>query len=317
MLFLGVDGGQSGTTALVGDQAGRVLGAGSAGPCNHAGAAGGARKLAAAVTECVARACAQAGLEARTARYEAACFGMSGGPEDKRAILAEILPAGRLIVTTDADIALAGATAGEPGMVTIAGTGAIALGRNASGMAARAGGWGHVFGDEGGAFDIARQALRAVLRHAEGWGTATALEGVLLEAAGAPSANAVLHLFYTDAWPRPRVAALAKLVDRAAAEGDAVAGEILREAARQLAALTTNVRRRLWSPGEAVRMAYVGGVFRSAILLAHYRKLVEGEAGSSPQPPRYSPAAGALLEAYAAAGLRPALAGLPDSVKMV
>ena len=38
-LFLGVDGGQSSTTALVGDETGRVMGVGRAGPCNHAGAA--------------------------------------------------------------------------------------------------------------------------------------------------------------------------------------------------------------------------------------------------------------------------------------
>ena len=40
-LFLGVDGGQSGTTAVIGDETGRVLGAGEAGPCNHAAAGEG------------------------------------------------------------------------------------------------------------------------------------------------------------------------------------------------------------------------------------------------------------------------------------
>src|ERR1039457_424232 len=53
-LFLGVDGGQSGTTALIGDEAGRVLGAGSGGPCNHAEAAEGRQKLLRAVGGSVA-----------------------------------------------------------------------------------------------------------------------------------------------------------------------------------------------------------------------------------------------------------------------
>ena len=35
-LYLGVDGGQSGTTAVIGDEGGRILGTGTAGPCNHA-----------------------------------------------------------------------------------------------------------------------------------------------------------------------------------------------------------------------------------------------------------------------------------------
>ena len=58
----------------------------------------------------------------------------------------------RILVTDDALIALAGATAGEPGLVVIAGTGSIAFGRNSAGRTARAGGWGYLFGDEGGAF---------------------------------------------------------------------------------------------------------------------------------------------------------------------
>ena len=52
-LFLGVDGGQSSTEALIGDEAGRVLGTGLGGPCNHVGAAEGREKLARAVGESV------------------------------------------------------------------------------------------------------------------------------------------------------------------------------------------------------------------------------------------------------------------------
>ena len=62
-LFLGVDGGQSDTTAFVGDADGRVLGRGTGGPCNHARAAEGHAKLVRAVGDSVAAACAQAGLD--------------------------------------------------------------------------------------------------------------------------------------------------------------------------------------------------------------------------------------------------------------
>ena len=118
-LFLGVDGGQSSTTALIGDGDGRVLGTGSGGPCNHVGAAEGARKLRSSVSACVAQACEGAGIDPGTVRFASACFGMSGGPADKQAILAEILGARTLTVTTDAVIALAGATAGEPGSLPL------------------------------------------------------------------------------------------------------------------------------------------------------------------------------------------------------
>src|SRR5436309_5905773 len=195
-LYLGVDGGQSGTTAIIGDETGRVLGTGEAGPCNHAGAVEGRGKLERAVAGSVSAACSQAGLDPATVRFEAACFGMSGGPEDKEDILGRILRAERLVVTTDAVTALAGATAGGPGIITIAGTGSIAFGRNAAGQTVRAGGWGFIYGDEGGAFDIVRHALRAALRMDEGWGLPTTLRDRLLEATGGRDANHVLHLFY-------------------------------------------------------------------------------------------------------------------------
>ncbi len=306
-LYLGVDGGQSSTTAIVGDETGRILGRGEGGPCNHAQAVEGRAKLERAVAASVAGACGQAGLDAATARFEAACFGMSGGPEDKQAILAGILRTERLTVTTDAVIALAGATATGQGIIAIAGTGSIAFGRNGQGRTARAGGWGYVFGDEGGAFDIVRQALRAALRMEEGWGLPTSLRGVLLEATGLRSANEVLHAFYSSEWPRSRAAALARLVDAAAAEGDAVAGEILNGAGQQLAWLAGAVRAQLWRPGEAVEVAYIGGVFQSGAVRERFRALVELEEGNTCGPPLDGPAEGALREAYRAAGLDPEL----------
>jgi N-acetylglucosamine kinase len=309
-LFLGVDGGQSGTTALIGDETGCVLGTGEAGPCNHAGAAEGRAKLERAVRESLSAASLAAGLEPANLNFVAACFGMSGGPDDKREIIEGIVRAGRWIVTHDAATALAGATAAGHGIVTIAGTGSIAFGRNPEGRTARAGGWGYVFGDEGGAFDIGRQALRAALRMEEGWGPATALRDVLLRATASGNANQVLHRFYTPEWPRSRVATLARLVDDAAGEGDPVALHILNGAAQELAILAASVRQQLWAPGEPVEVAYIGGVFESERLRERFRMLVELEGGSRCRAPLYGPAEGALLEAYRAEGLNPELSYL-------
>jgi N-acetylglucosamine kinase-like BadF-type ATPase len=312
IFFLGVDGGQSSTVALIGDETGRVLGGGRGGPCNHVSAAEARAKFVRVIGDCVGAACAAAGLDAASVQYEAACLGFSGGPADKEPILREMLRARALIVTTDAPIALSGATGGEPGIITIAGTGSIAFGRNRAGKTARAGGWGYVFGDEGGGFDIARQALRAALRSEEGWGAPTSLLPRLLEAAGAASANDLLHRFYTPEFPRSRVATFARLVDEEAARGDTAALEILRHAAEELARLAAAVRERLFAPGEPAQVAYIGGVFRSRTLLEHFRALVEREAGNRAGPPLYGPAAGALLEAYRAAGIAPRLSNLPE-----
>jgi N-acetylglucosamine kinase-like BadF-type ATPase len=303
-LFLGVDGGQSGTTALIGDETGRVLGSGRGGPCNHAAAAEGRAKLERAISESLSAAREQGGLPAGV-RFEAACFGMSGGPDDKHAIIARLVHAERLNVTTDAEIALSGATATGQGIIVIAGTGSIALGRNGQDARARAGGWGYIFGDEGSAFDIVRQALRAALRMEEGWGPATGLRQVLLEATGSRDANEALHRLYAPEWPRDRVASLAPLVDQAAGAGDPAAVEVLNYAALQLATLTTSVRAQLWKPRDEVTVAYSGGVFTSGMVLERLRLLLELDTGTHCAPPLYSAAEGALREAYRAVGLRP------------
>src|ERR1700728_1393351 len=219
--FLGVDGGQSSTTAVIGDRDGKIVGWASAGPCNHVAAAEAKAKFLRVMGECISQAASRAGMAGSS--FKAACFGMSGGPDDKAALLHQLIESEHWIVTHDAMTALAGATSGEPGIVAIGGTGSIAFGRNARGETARTGGWGYLFGDEGGAFDIARQALRAVLREHEGWGARTALTPALIEAAAASDGDNLLHLFYTPDWPRQRIAGLAEIVNRIAEEGDPIA----------------------------------------------------------------------------------------------
>ncbi len=310
--FLGVDGGQSSTVALIGDEAGRVVGKGRAGPSNHVQASEGRVKFVRAMRECLESACAHAGLDCAAVRFASACLGFSGGPGDKEALVS-LLRSDRTVVTDDALIALSGALAGEPGIIVIAGTGSIAFGRNALGQTARAGGWGYLFGDEGGAFHIVRQALRAALRFEEGWGFggSSALRSAFLDATGAASANELMHRFYTPEFSRPRIAEFAKLVDRAAIAGDPVAAEILRDAAEELEILAGAVRSQLFQAEDQVRIAYQGGVFKSRLFLDSFRELVEGAAPNQVAAPVYGPAAGALLEAYRAAGIHCALSNLP------
>src|SRR5215213_8424878 len=240
-LFLGVDGGQSGTTAVIGDETGRILGTGEAGPCNHAAKAEGRARFESAIRGSVGVACQAAGVDLAEVEFEAACFGLSGGPEHREEVIASILRCRRpFLLTTDAVIALAGATPEGQGIIVIAGTGSISFGRNADGRTARAGGWGYIFGDEGGAFDIGRQALRAALRMEEGWGPPTRLREILLAATESIDANDMLPRFYAPEWNRSRVATLAPLVDSAAAAGDAVAAQIIHNAAQQLATLAAS-----------------------------------------------------------------------------
>jgi N-acetylglucosamine kinase-like BadF-type ATPase len=299
--FLGVDGGQSGTTAVIGDENGQVLGSGRAGPANRVPDAA----FRGVITASLAAACAQAGLDPGSLRFTSACLGLSGGAAGREALLRQILPADRLLVTDDAHIALAGALAGQPGIVVIAGTGSIAFGRNAQGRTARAGGWGYLFGDEGGAFWIVREALRAALAWEEGWGPPTALRPMFLDATGARNINHLMHLCYTPEFPRDRIASFAIQVNTVAGQGDPTALRIFAAAAHELAGFARAVHGQLFAPSSPVVCSYAGGVFHSRILLNNFRDALHTESSLLLTAPAYNASTGALLEAYQAEGSLP------------
>ena len=66
----------------------------------------------------------------------------------------------RVEVISDVEAALLGALGSRPGVLVLAGTGSIVLGRDGHGRLARAGGLGPLIGDEGSAFWLGREWLR-------------------------------------------------------------------------------------------------------------------------------------------------------------
>jgi N-acetylglucosamine kinase-like BadF-type ATPase len=308
-LYLGVDGGQSSTKALLGDETGEVIGRGSGGPCNHTASSEGRARFLSAVGDCLRQAYHEAGLESAPIRFASVCLGLSGGAEDKEAYTKELIASDRYHLTHDAEIALSGGTAGEPGIIIIAGTGSIAYGRNAQGQTARAGGWGYIFGDEGGGFDLAKQALRRALQYEEGWGPFTTLHKALLEVSGAATANRLMHELYSQ-FDRQHFAGYAKLVTAAAEQEDQVALEVLKSAAAHLGGYVKGIYNQLFKAPEIVQIVSVGGIFKSYILTEHLRQNIKASLLCPLDPPRFSPAAGALLEALRRDGNPRPLGGL-------
>ena len=299
--FLGLDGGQSHTTILIGDEKGQVLGAGLGGPTNYGGAKNTISKTEASIEEALRKALNESGLGRKTC-FTAACCGMSGDIEGAHTLVSRCIDAEHLEVFTDAHIALWGATESLPGIVVIAGTGSIAWGENDTGKTARAGGWGYAFGDEGGAFDIVRQAMRAALKAEEGWGPETTLKDLLLQNSGSVTVNDLLHRFYAEQLPRDSIASLSLLVDRAASEQDETAITILSRAGLELAQLAQNVRKQLFAPDKRVTICFSGGVFCAYQVMDTFRIQLT-KITNEPNvviAPRRSPAHGALTRAYRA-----------------
>ena len=252
---VGVDAGGSGSRAVV-VRDGVVVARRDLGPINVLLHADAVDRLAAAVTD---------------AGAVAAGFGLAGlrSAEHARELTAELArrTGATVAVGDDTDAALAGAFAGRPGIVVIAGTGSGAAGRDAVGRTVRVGGHGFLLGDEGGGYWIGREAVRAALRAADGTGPPTALTDVVRTAFDTlTGAETLVHQRPTDRQLLSRLVPQVAAAADGATGGDAVATGILAEAAAHLAELAAVVRARLGD----LPVAGVGGIFACAPVAAAF-----------------------------------------------
>src|SRR3972149_5721016 len=173
-------------------------------------------------------------VDGRVDAVDAICLGMAGVDRDPdlaviRGIMRRIGARARTVVVNDALVALVAGGGGAPRLAILRGTGSIAYGRNARDQAARAGGWGHVLGDEGSGYWIGREGLRGGGRGAR------------------------------RRRPPPRGGG--GVVQQARDEGDEVATQILEQAAHELVRAARSVAERLCLSNEAFTFVLAGGVF--------------------------------------------------------
>ncbi|HUF35323.1 MAG TPA: BadF/BadG/BcrA/BcrD ATPase family protein [Gemmatimonadales bacterium] len=232
-ILIGADVGGSKTAVGV-SEGGEVL-ARAEGP----GAAvrpGRALASAATIAEVVRRALAGTGrLHGDVLVVGAAGAGRDPERDELRKSLRAESLADRVMVTTDIEIALAGAFAEGPGLVVSAGTGSISVGRDRNGQRARIGGYGWQMGDEGSGYAIGRAALGAVSRAHDGRSPRTALTDRVLAATRSADFDALVRWAATAS--PAEIAALAPHVLEVAATGDPLAQGILDYAARELCQL--------------------------------------------------------------------------------
>ena len=275
MHVIGIDAGGTKTVCLLADERGLILAEGRGPGANlHTSGELGVEKVLHEVME--------AAIGERGITPVAICLGIAGVDRDDEArtvhaIMRRIGRLSRVVVVNDALIALVAGARDDPGIVIIAGTGSIAYGRNHRGQAARAGGWGHMIGDEGSGYWIGREALAAVMRAADGRGPLTGLTDDVLEHFSISDVSRLPRIVYDREQPRMSVAALGPLVQRARDNGDAVATGILERAADELGLGAGSVATRLEMRGDPFSFYLAGGVFRVVPWLASEltRRLVE------------------------------------------
>jgi N-acetylglucosamine kinase-like BadF-type ATPase len=306
-MLLGVDGGGTSTEAWLAEAGGEVLGRGVSGPSNAKAVGMEAARLA--LDAAIRAAFDAAGLE--PAPVDAACLGLAGFDRpDDRAILAgwadEARLGRRLVLVNDGDLVVAAGTPEGWGVGVIAGTGSIAVGRAPDGRTARAGGWGHLIGDEGSAYVFVLDALRLVARRDDGRDPRPGAAGGgldldpltarLCKALGVARASQIVTALYAPDFTRARIAALAPEVLAACDASPEDAARLLLPAGAALAEIIAAVARSLgWLTGP-LPLAAAGSFLLSAAAVR--RAMIDDLIGRGYQPALTTvpePARGAVI----------------------
>jgi N-acetylglucosamine kinase-like BadF-type ATPase len=172
---------------------------------------------------------------------------------------------GAEVVAIEGDVVIAhlAALGGRPGVVALAGTGSNILGIGPDGTRVKVGGWGPLYGDEGSAHEIGRQALVAAARAYDGLGPRTDLIGAIIRRFGLREFRDTLDAIYGAGLGTTDVAALAPLVEDVAKSGDDVAREILVRAGTDLADGVAVIMDRLEFGDQPRLVSYQGAVLES------------------------------------------------------
>ncbi len=300
---LAVDGGQSSTLALLARRDGTIIAAGRGGPSNHYNEPGGPQRLESALRDSTADALKSAGQLTDSVSH--ICLGMSGIHIQAKIITEGLFPDASVELLHDAVTALAGASIAQPGVIVIAGTGAVAYGRLASGEEARSGGWGYLIGDEGSGYWIGIEAIRAACQASDGRGEATTLVERIPAHLHLDNLRALHRKLYAHELERGTIASLAALVAIAAREGDGESLNLLQRAGQELAQAALAVVARLGQTDSGQPIYHTGGVFRAGdLILKRFEATITAKSPrSSVQAAAFSPSVGALLLALRSAGV--------------
>ena len=303
VLALGIDGGGTHTRCLVVDESGQMIGyaVSDASKPDAVDLQIGRANLHQAIRE----ACQSCG----TSAIDSIFVGMGGisAPSDVEVVRGmlsglDLKPTASIGIDHDVRVALAGGTAGAPGIALIVGTGSSCYGRNAAGESWRSGGWGFIMDDYGSGFYLGQQALEAVIRAYDGRGAATALTAPVLEALGLDDVLGLMHCIYFPTLNFGGIASLARIVV-SVADHDAVARAIVDRGCAELAlmvkATADHLRLRDSFPVVPVGGLASSGWYRE-ILTAAIRDAVPG---AQVKTPLAAPVVGAALLAFEQIGV--------------
>jgi N-acetylglucosamine kinase-like BadF-type ATPase len=263
--FLGIDTGATKSHALLTDEHGRVLGFGESGPGNWEVV--GWEGMRAVLDEIIGQATAQAGIP-RT-HIARAGLGLAGfdWPEDRQpheVIIKQLLPGVPFVLVNDAFLGLPAGTDAGWGVVVSAGTSCNATGRNPQGQIGRLTGSSR-FGEYGAAGELVWFALQAVSRAWSRRGPETALGAAFCTAVGAADVPDLLAGLMRGRYHIQ--AEKAPVVFATAAQGDAVALELVRWAGHSLGDLACGIIHQVGIMEMAFDVVLAGSFYKGSPLV--------------------------------------------------
>ncbi|MEH2157839.1 N-acetylglucosamine kinase [Nostoc sp.] len=271
---LGIDGGGSKTVCVLMDDSCQVLGRGEAGPSNYQsiGIEATLQSIQSAIHNAV-----EVTIIKNPVNIEAICLGLAGvgraaDIEVVKGLVQELqnnkslpinwaLQPANIVICNDALIALVGGIGQPVGIVVAAGTGSIVFGRNHQGHTKRVGGWGYIVGDEGSAYKIAVSGMNAALKYYDGREISTTLVEAFKQHLDLENIEDLIELIYRREWGVKQIAALAPIVDLAAASGDIVANTIIDDAVKELVKATSTIIDAIFNSDSVLEVVTTGSVW--------------------------------------------------------
>ncbi len=270
--LLGVDGGGTKTIVVIANEMGEIVGFSKTDSVDvlNVSPIKVEKKLKNALNEALQ----QANISVEDICFS--CFGMStfgdipGAEKEIELMVKGILP--RSMVVNDVRVALEGAHPNSPGMILLAGTGAMAMAKDKSSRVFRVDGWGEHVGDLGSGYFVGRMILQRVFEEYDGRRKQTPILKMVKDFAGVSDLREILARC-KGSNIRTYIASFSKVACEGAKQNIKEASQILSTSAKELAKSVKALANKL--DFEPIPLAYTGGLFNCEYLRREFIKLIE------------------------------------------
>lgn len=277
MYLVGIDGGATKTSCIIGDENGKVICSGTGKASNYQVV--GVENTKSAVLSALNEAMNRIGISIKDIDY--AVLGLAGADMEcdfkvLNNICSEIFMDVPFRIVNDCWIGLRAGCDEYCGVVTICGTGTNSAGRNKNGQEVILRSMSYEMGNWGGGTELLRDALHYAFRSEECTGKRTMLEVEIPSMFNLSSMEQMANLIRTGKHDEEKMYEIPIKVFELAAKGDEVCQDMLIKMGREMGTFAAGVIKRLGIEREKFLVVLAGSVFKgkSPLLIDEYTTTV-------------------------------------------